>query len=119
MRSVLALSLALLALSACGSSDAGPTEDDSDKRALALECITEDKGVNARLEGDDWIAVEGGRDAPRIRFFLTSGEAESAQFRGEAEGAEQIGAALLFVSPALREDSEELLGDVESCLADL
>ena len=60
-----------------------------------------------------------GEDGTRIRFFLTAGEAEVAQFRGEAEGTEQIGAALVFVEPEVREDSEELLEDVESCLAEL
>ena len=113
------LALLLVALAGCGSNDAGPADDDSDTRAVALECLTEEKGVDARLEGDDRIVVNEAENGPTIKFFLTSGEAEGAAFAGEAEGAEQIGAALLYVEPEVREDSEDLLHDVESCLADL
>jgi hypothetical protein len=111
--------VAALALVGCGSSDAGPTEDDSDKRAVAFECITEDKEIDARLDGEDSIALNGDGSAPRIKFYLTAAEAESAQFRGDAEGAEQIGSALLFVEPTIRDRTEQLLEDVEACLADL
>jgi hypothetical protein len=114
-----ALALLLVAVAGCGSSDAGPADDDSDTRAVALECLTEEKGLDARLDGDDRIIVGEDGSGPRIKFFLTSGEAEGAAFAGKAEGAEQIGAALLYVEPEVREDSEELLADVESCLADL
>jgi hypothetical protein len=118
-RSLLTLPLLLAALAGCGSSDAGPSEDDSDKRAVALECLTQDKGVTARLGSDDTILLDGGDKAPKIQFFLTADEALSAQFEGRGEGAEQIGAALLYVSPEIRERSEEMLEDVENCLADL
>jgi hypothetical protein len=115
---LLTLPLLVAALAGCGSNDAGPSGDDSDQRAVALACLTEDKGVAARLGPDDTILLNGDQ-TPRIQFFLTAGEAEAAQFEGEGEGAEQIGAALLFVRPEVREDSEELLEDVENCLADL
>jgi hypothetical protein len=118
-RSLLTLPLLLAALAGCGSSDAGGSDDDSDKRAVALECLTQDKGVNARLGPDDTILLDGDDKAPKIQFFLTAGEAEAAQFEGNGEGAEQIGAALLYVRPEIRDDSEELLQDVENCLADL
>jgi hypothetical protein len=118
-RALPALALLLVAVAGCGSSDAGPTEDDSDARAVALECLTEEKGIDARLEGDDRIIVGEDENGPRIKFYLTSGEAEGAAFAGKAEGAEQIGAALLYVEPEVRQDSEDLLHDVESCLADL
>jgi hypothetical protein len=119
-RPLAALPLILLvALVGCGSNDAGPSEDDSDARAVALDCLTEDKGVDARPDGDDGIVLNDDENGPRIKFFLTSGEAEAASFEGEAEGAEQIGQALLYVEPEIRADSEELLEDVESCLADL
>ena len=55
------------------------------------------------------------RNGPRIRFFLTSGQAEAEQFAGRGEGSEQIESALLFV----REGSEQLLEDVEECLDNL
>jgi hypothetical protein len=117
---LLLLSAVLLAvLAGCGSSDAGPTEDDSDKRAVAFECITEEKEIQARLDGEDSIALDADGSAPRIKFYLTAAEAESAQFRGDGEGAEQIGSALLFVQPTVRDESEQLLEDVEACLAEL
>jgi len=118
-RPLLTLPLLLVALAGCGSNDAGPSEDDSDKRAVALECLTEDKGVDARLDGDDSIVLNGDEKGPRIKFFLTAGEAEAAQFEGDGEGAEQIGAALLYVTPEIRDDTEDLLEDAENCLADL
>ena len=118
-RLLLTLPLVLAALAGCGSGDAGPTEDDSDKRAVALECLTEEKGIDARLDGDDGIVLNGDETGPRIKFFLTSGEAEGASFAGKAEGAEQIGSALLFVEPEVREDTEALLEDVEECLSEL
>ena len=65
--------------------------------------------------GDQEIVIGDGADAPRVRFFLTSGESEAAQFEGHGEGAEQIGATLLYV----RDGSDDVLGDVEKCLTDL
>jgi hypothetical protein len=113
------LSLLALALPGCGlgSDDAGGGEDDSDKRAVAMECLS-GEGIDARLEGeegDEEIVVGEGAGAPRIRFFLTSGESEAAQFEGDGEGAEQIGPALLYVN----DGEDDLLEQVELCLADL
>lgn len=109
----------LTGLAACGSNDAAPAEDESDTRALALACLTEKKGIEAREDGDDEIVLNGAEDGPRIRFYLTAGQAEAAAFEGDGEGAEQIGSALLFVEPEVREETEELLEDVENCLAEL
>jgi hypothetical protein len=111
--------LSLLALSGCGlgSDDAGGGPDDSDKRAVAMECLGAE-GIDARLEGDEGeeeIVIGEGDGAPRIRFFLTSGESEAAQFSGDGEGAEQIGPALLYVN----DGEDDLLERVELCLADL
>jgi hypothetical protein len=114
MRSLLPTLALLAVLSGCGS-NGGSAADDSDKRAVALECLEEEKRLNARLDGEDALVVGDSDSGPRIRFFLTSGEAEAAQFEGKGEGAEQIGSALLFV----RGGSDELLEDVEACLADL
>jgi hypothetical protein len=50
-----------------------------------------------------------------VVFYLTSGQAEAAQFEGRGEGSEQIGSALLYV----RDGSEEELEDVEACLSDV
>jgi hypothetical protein len=118
-RPLLLLPLLLVVLAGCGSNDAAPAGDESDTRARALACITEEKGVEAREAGDDEIVLNGAPDGPRIRFYLTAGEAEAAAFEGDGEGAEQIGAALLFVEPEVHEETEDLLKDVEDCLAEL
>ena len=117
-RSLITFPLLLAALAAgCGSSDAGGSDDDTDTRGGVFDCLTQDKGIDARLDGDDTILLDDD-GAPKIQFFLTAGEAEAAQFEGNGEGSEQIGAALLFVRPEVRDDSEEMLEDVENCLAD-
>ena len=118
-RPLLLLPLLLAVVAGCGSNDAAPAGDESDARAKALACITEEKGVDAREDGDDEIVLNGVEDGPRIRFYLTAGEAEAAAFEGDGEGAEQIGAALLFVQPEVHEETEDLLKDVEDWLADL
>ena len=106
------------ALLGCGSEDAG-SDEEADKRMLALECITEENDRQADLEGEDEILVADGGDGFRIRFFLTADEALGEQFEGDGEGAEQIGAALLFVEPEVDADTEDILGDVEKCLSEL
>ena len=110
------LAACALALAAgCGSDDnpIPPGVDKNDKRAVALACITGEKGLQARLSGDKTIQVDG-PDGARIEFLLSSGEAEGRQFLGGAQGAEQIGSALLFVNTA----SEDDLTKIESCLED-
>jgi hypothetical protein len=120
-RSVLVLSLvlapALLAGCSLGSEDAGGGNE-LDDRTAAMQCI-QDAGVdNARLVGPDaeqQIVIGDSDHAPRIKFFLTAGEAEAEQFQGRGEGAEQIGGTLLYVG----DGSDDLLKPVEKCLADL
>jgi hypothetical protein len=106
--------LAALAVVGCGSAndairDAGPNPND--KRAVALACV-KGAGVPADLAGEKSIQVQGA-DGPRVEFFVSSGEAEARQFQGEAQGAEQVGAALLFVNGG----SDEVLKKIEDCLA--
>ena len=107
------IALAALGLAGCGGDDAireaGPNP--SDKRGVALACI-KGAGVPAALSGEKSIQVDG-PDAPRIEFFVSSGEAEGQQFQGEAQGAEQVGAALLFVN----QGDDEMLQKIEDCLA--
>jgi len=107
------IAVAALGLAGCGGDDsirdAGPNP--SDKRSVALACI-ERADVPASLSGDKSIQVDG-TDAPRIDFFVSSGEAEAKQFQGEAQGAEQVGAALLFVNAG----DDETLKKIENCLA--
>jgi hypothetical protein len=106
-----------LALAGCGlgSDDAAPDED-GDIRATVMNCF-EAEDIDARFEGEEGneeIVIGDGPGAPRVRFFLTSGESEAAHFQGEGEGSEQIGATWLYVN----EGSDDLLEQVENCLAE-
>ncbi|MEA2366496.1 MAG: hypothetical protein QOE69_2680 [Thermoleophilaceae bacterium] len=116
-RPLLALPLVLLAASGCGSSDAAPAVDESDTPGVALACLQE-QGIEATRTGekDNELVLDAG---PKIKFYLTAAEAEAAQFQGNGEGAEQIGSALLFIDPELDQETEDILHDVEVCLADL
>lgn len=119
-RPLLLLPALALGLVACGSDDAAPLSDDAPARDVVLACLTDQMGLEARLDGENEIAVGApGESGPHIRFYLTAAEAEAAQFRGDGEGAEQIGQALLFVEPEVTDESEDLLEDVEACLQDL
>jgi hypothetical protein len=110
---------ALLAVAALVASGCGSTTDNgvdpNDKRATALECITKDQGLQAKLEGNNKIQVGDPETGPEITFFLTGGQAEAEQFEGRGEGAEQIKNSLLFV----RKGSEDDLGLIEECLNSL
>ena len=117
-RRLIALPFALLALApGCGSSDAGGNVDKSDLPGTALACL-ERNGIEAQRTGkdDNELVLDAG---PRVRFFLTADEAIAEQFRGREEGSEQIGTALLFVDPETSEQQDDVLHDVELCLADL
>jgi hypothetical protein len=116
-RSLLALPLVLLALAGCGSSDAAPKVDESDKPGSTVACL-EAKGVPSHVDGKDQdeVLLDAG---PHVKFYLTAAAAEAASFQGEGEGAEQIGAALLFVDPEVDPKTEEVLKAAEGCLADL
>ncbi len=109
------ISVCVLALAAggCGSEEpvTGDEPDPNDKRAVALDCFTNEAGLEAELVGEQSIQVEG-LGGPRVEFFLSGGEAESQQFKGEAQGAEQVGAALLFVN----DGSDDVLEALENCL---
>jgi hypothetical protein len=99
-------------IAGCGG---GPNNNPSQIRSSALDCLKNQKHLDASLAGRDAIQVGTAPIGPRIKFFLTSGEAEAYQFEGKAEGSEHIGKALLFVNRA--PDSQ--LKQVEKCLDDL
>ena len=113
----LVLPLALLAASGCGSSDASAPVDKTNLPGSALNCL-EANNIPARQRGEngDELALDAG---PKIVFYLTADEAISEQFRGRGEGAEQIGTALLYVPKETTKENDDLLHDVEVCLARL
>jgi hypothetical protein len=49
-----------------------------------------------------------------VDFFVSSGEAEGKQFDVQAQGAEQIGAALLYINKG----TDDQLEKIEKCLDD-
>jgi hypothetical protein len=107
-----ALLCTLLAGCGLGEEDVGPNPED--KKAATLECLDE-RGVEARSGRGNDIQVGDPPRGPLVRFYLTSGEAEAAQFQGKVEGTEHISSALVFVN----DGSEDVLNDIEECLADL
>ena len=114
LSTVIAAGTLCLVAVGCGSSNEPPGDevDINDKRAVALRCITEQEGLEARLVGEKSIQV-GGPSGARVEFFFSTGEAESLQFKGQAQGAEHIGSSLLFVNQAPDEELEKL----ERCLS--
>jgi hypothetical protein len=116
-RPLLALPLVLLAIAGCGSSDAGGNSDKSDTPGAALDCLEQNDIAATRTgENGDELVLNAG---PKIKFYLTADEAIAEQFRGRGEGAEQIGEALLFVDPETSKEQDDLVHDVEVCLANL
>ncbi|MEX1142079.1 MAG: hypothetical protein WD993_10750 [Thermoleophilaceae bacterium] len=129
---LLAVLCALVAAPGCGDDDGPPSSSQptetvttaepapsetlasQDKRGEALACIRDEKGIEAEPVGAKEIQIGAPGEDPRIEFFQSSLEAEGEQFEGRAEGAEQIGAAHLYV----REAPESLLEDLEDCLND-
>ena len=112
-----ACAAAALAAAGCGGNGGGSARaakapNPNDKRATALACLTGEKHLPARALGADTIQIGDAATGPRVKFFLTGGQAEAYQFEGRAEGSEQIGRALLFT----RRGSDKLLADVEDCL---
>jgi hypothetical protein len=97
----------------CGSQSkpAAGGPNPNDKRAVALACIRDQQGLDAHLTGQKSIKVDGA-GGPRVEFLLSGGEAEGRQFQGDAQGAEQIGSALLFVNAA----NDDQLKKIETCL---
>ncbi len=117
------LACAAALVAGCGGSgdagydvDAAPPEvDRTDERALAHDCITRLRGIEATLEGDDFIQVGEPPGGARLEFLQFSGEAEGRQLDGEAEGSEQIGSVLLFVN----DESDGVLEELEECALEI
>jgi hypothetical protein len=78
-----------------------------DPRVDVVSCLR-DEGIPAR-RAEPISVVAGG---VRIEFLATPGAAEAQQITGAAQGAEQIGRALVWVDSA----PDELLETVEECV---
>jgi hypothetical protein len=76
-----------------------------------LKCIR-DHGFSAVQVGSTNIQVGPAPAGPTIRFLPTPGAATAAQIYGQTQGAEVIGAALLYPNQA----SGSELGAIEVCL---
>jgi hypothetical protein len=98
--------LAGVGLAGCGAPDER-SRGDYDPRVPVVSCLRE-HGVPARR--DEGIAILTER--VQIDFMATPGEAEARQIAGRAQGAEQIGRALVWVGRA----DDDLLATIEDCV---
>lgn len=78
-----------------------------DPREPVASCLR-DNGVAAHLVDGRTVEAAG----VRIEFLTTPGEAEARQIQGLAQGAEQIGRALVWVGRA----PDERLATIEECV---
>lgn len=99
------------ASSGSGTSAGGGKLGAYDPVAAPLRCIRR-KHVHAYRDGGTIIQVAPKPTGPRVVFTSTQGDAQAAQIHGQAEGAEVIGAALLYVNTA----SDGLIKVMETCL---
>jgi hypothetical protein len=80
----------------------------------AIACLTK-KHLPITKTSATALRIGDGPGAPSISFTATFDEAEGIELRGQAEGAERIGSALLFVGDA----PDSVLKEAESCLTPL
>src|SRR5436309_7361482 len=100
LRTLLAGGLAVVALSACGSAikpsqGRGRVDNPRTSNPDHLQCIR-GKGLSAAQVGATGIQVGQPPAGPTIRFLPTPGAATAAQIAGTSQGAEAIGAALVY-----------------------
>jgi hypothetical protein len=116
LKALLAAGLAAVALSACGSTakpsqGRGRVDDPRTGGPNYLKCIR-DRGLSATEVGTTGIQVGQAPAGATIRFLPTPGAATAAQIDGNTQGAEVIGAALLYPNRA----SNSELQPIEGCL---
>jgi hypothetical protein len=108
LRCAVALAAGMACLPAAGCSAPDKRSPGTyDPRVPVLSCLR-DAGIAARPVEPRAIAADG----VRIDFLATPGEAVARQIAGAAQGAEQIGRALVWVGDA----SDALLASVEECV---
>ncbi len=116
--------LAAVSLSACGAAAkpvagspqvaAKSTTRVNDPRKKHIECLHQEHVQVERrtIDGDPGFQVETRPSGPTVVFLSTAGAAQFQQIQGKAQGAEVIGAALLYPNQA----SDRLLNKVEACV---
>lgn len=124
-----ACALAAVSLSACGvaakpqagskQAQAASYQRVTDPRTKHLECLQQEKipvrefFTHTHLQKLPSLQIEKRPAGPTVIFYATAGAAQNQQITGQAQGAEVIGAALLYPNQA----SDALLSKVESCVA--
>lgn len=114
-----AVCLIALAGSACGSAvkpasgSRGKIDYPTTAKANRIECLT-GKHLTVQQVGLNELLIGSPPAGPRVVFEATAGAAQGVQISGlrEQQGAEVIGAALLFPDQA----SDKELGTIENCL---
>ncbi len=89
-----------------------PLRHPYDPRQTAQKCLRKDK-LPVTAVGVRELVVGSGAGAPSITFTTTFAAAQALELEGQAESAERIGSALLYV----RRGSDALLKRVERCLS--
>jgi hypothetical protein len=115
-----AAALAAAAILACGCSSEvkppqgrGKVDDPRLDNPDRVACL-KSAHLSVRLVGQTGIQIGSLPNGPSIRFLPTPQAAEYDQIAGEAQGAEVIGAALVY--PRQAPHSEMML--VENCIAE-
>jgi hypothetical protein len=113
MRRLAIIFVAATVLAGCGT-DHGVGDGAYDPRDSRIACFA-NQGLPAHKVGpSDVLVTPAGRRPVRVFFASTPGEAEALSVQARAQGAEQLGRALLYVGSA----SEPLLTKLEGCLDD-
>ena len=92
-----------------GGSDYAGLNNTGERQAATVKCLQE-AGFEARAEGTT-IEIDG-PDGPRVEYNISGGESETKAFKGEAQGAMQIGTTLVYVGPA----GDPELEKIEDCV---
>jgi hypothetical protein len=113
MRRLAIIFVAATVLAGCGT-DHGVGDGAYDPRDSRIACFAK-QGLPAHKAGpSDVLVTPAGGPLVRVFFASTPGEAEALSVQARAQGAEQLGRALLYVGNA----SEPLLTKLEGCLDD-
>jgi hypothetical protein len=115
-----AVCLIALAATACGSAvkpatgSRGKIDDPRTARANRIECLT-GQHLPVQKVGLNELLIGPQPAGPRVVFEATEGASQGVQISGlrQQQGAEVIGAALLFPDQA----SDKELGTIETCLS--